>query len=123
MQTVVIIKPDATRRKLAGEILRIVSYYGDIKTLKCHKMTLKDAKRFYAIHKSKPFYNKLCEYMTTYVSIFLVIDGRNVVQSIRRLIENYIRPRYGIDVTQNSIHGSDSLISAEKEIQFVKRLK
>jgi nucleoside-diphosphate kinase len=122
-QTAIIIKPDAMKRQLAGEIYAILNHYGDTKVFKCHHMTLEEAKKFYSVHKSKPFYDRLCKYMTTYTSIFIVLEGKGVVKYIRSLIENYIRPKYGVSITENSIHGSDSVKSAIKEIRFIKRLK
>lgn len=127
-RTLSIIKPDATKRNIIGKIntkfeeggLRIIAQ-------KMLKLTRERAEAFYAVHKGKPFYEKLVNYMLTERIVVQVLEGENAIEKNREIMgktdsreaaEGTIRREFGIDVTLNSVHGSDSPETAKKEIEF-----
>ena len=86
-----------------------------------------EASEFYKVHQSKPFYNDLCAYLSSGPIVVMILEGENAVAANRKLMgatnpkdaeENTIRKLYGISIDKNSVHGSDSLINAKKEINF-----
>ena len=126
--TLSIIKPDAVKRGLVGEInilieknkMRIVAQ----KTL---HLSLTDAKGFYFVHKERAFFNDLCEYMTSGPIVVQVLMGKNVINNYRKLMgttnptnadDGTIRKKYGLSVEENSVHGSDSKENSEIEINY-----
>ena len=85
------------------------------------------ASEFYKVHQSKPFYNDLCSYLSSGPIVVMILEGNNAVISNRKLMgatnpkeaeENTIRKIYGLSIDKNSVHGSDSLENAKKEIAF-----
>ena len=127
-RTFSIIKPDATKRNITGSINKIIEENNlNIVAQKRIKLSKERAQGFYAIHKEKPFFNDLIEYMTSGPVIVQVLEGQNAVLSNRKLMgatdpkqaeENTIRKLYGISIDKNSVHGSDSIENAKKEIDF-----
>ncbi|MDC0545048.1 nucleoside-diphosphate kinase [Pelagibacteraceae bacterium] len=127
-QTLSIIKPDAVERNLAEDIKNIfVKNSLKIKESKKIHITKDEAAEFYKVHQSKPFYNDLCAYLSSGPIIVLVLEGENAVLTNRELMgatnpkdakENTIRKLYGISIDKNSVHGSDSVENAKKEIKF-----
>ncbi len=127
-QTLSIIKPDAVERNLAEEIKNIfLKNKLKIKDSKKIHITKDEAADFYKVHQSKPFYNDLCAYLSSGPIITLVLEGENAVALNRKLMgatnpkdaeENTIRKLYGISIDKNSVHGSDSIENAKKEIEF-----
>ena len=127
-QTLSIIKPDAVERNLAEEIKNIfLKNKLKIKDSKKIHITKDEAADFYKVHQSKPFYNDLCAYLSSGPIITLVLEGENAVALNRELMgatnpkdakENTIRKLYGISIDKNSVHGSDSIENAKKEIEF-----
>ena len=127
-QTLSIIKPDAVERNLIEEIKNIfIKNKLNIKKSKKIHITLDEASEFYKIHQSKPFYNDLCAYLSSGPVVVMILEGENAVKENRRLMgatnpeeaeENTIRKLYGISIDKNSVHGSDSIENAEKEIEF-----
>mgnify|MGYP001311140681 CR=1 FL=1 len=127
-QTLSIIKPDAVERNLAENIKNIfVKNNLRIKESKKIHITKDEAAEFYKVHQSKPFYNDLCAYLSSGPIIVLVLEGENAVIENRELMgatnpkdakENTIRKLYGISIDKNSVHGSDSVENAKKEIKF-----
>ncbi len=127
-RTLGIIKPDAVERNLVGEILRRIEDKGfKIKGLKMVHLTKEQAKKFYEVHKEKPFYESLTDYMSSGPIVVFVIEGEDVINGYRELMgatdpnkakEGTIRKEFGLDVEKNSVHGSDSPENAVKEISF-----
>ena len=127
-QTLSIIKPDAVERNLVEEIKDIfLKNKLNIKDSKKIHITKDEASEFYKVHQSKPFYNDLCAYLSSGPIVVMILEGDNAVTANRRLMgatnpkdadENTIRKLYGISIDKNSVHGSDSLINAKKEIEF-----
>ena len=126
-QTLSIIKPDAVERNLVEEIKNIfVENNLNIKDVKKLHITKDEAAEFYKV-QSKPFYNALCAYLSSGPIVVMILEGKNAVMSYRKLMgatnpkdaeENTIRKLYGISIDKNSVHGSDSLDNASKEIRF-----
>ena len=127
-QTLSIIKPDAVERNLVEEIKNIfIKNKLNIKDSKKIHVTKDEASEFYKVHQSKPFYNDLCAYLSSGPIVVMVLEGENAVITNRKLMgatnpkdadENTIRKLYGISIDKNSVHGSDSLANAKKEIEF-----
>ena len=127
-QTLSIIKPDAVERNLENEIKEIFNKNG-FKILREKKLELNksDAEKFYKVHETKPFYNDLCEYLSSGPIVVMVLQKKNAIAENRNLMgttdpkkaeEETIRKKYGISIDKNSIHGSDSLDNAKIEIEF-----
>ncbi|WP_456419978.1 nucleoside-diphosphate kinase [Methanocaldococcus infernus] len=127
-RTLVIIKPDAVRRKLIGKIIeRIENKNLDIVKMKMVKLTKEEAEEFYKEHKGKEFYNSLVEFMTSGRIVVMVIEGENCINIIRKLIgktdpaeaePGTIRGDFALKLPENVVHASDSKESAEREIKF-----
>ena len=127
-QTLSIIKPDAVERNLTEEIKNFfIKSSLKIKDSKKIHLTKDEAAEFYKVHQSKPFYNDLCSYLSSGPIVVMILDGENAVLKNRELMgatdpknaeENTLRKLYGISIDKNSVHGSDSIENAKKEIQF-----
>ncbi len=127
-QTLSIIKPDAVERKLTDEIKNIFKKNNlDIKDSKKIHISKDEASEFYKVHQSKPFYSDLCAYLSSGPIVVMILEGENAVLAYRKLMgatnpkdaeENTIRKLYGISIDKNSVHGSDSIDNAKKEIEF-----
>ena len=127
-QTLSIIKPDAVERNLIEEIKNIfVKNNLKIKENKKIHLTKEEAAEFYKVHQSKPFYDGLCSYLSSGPIVVMILEGENAVSSNRKLMgatdpknaeSNTIRKLYGISIDKNSVHGSDSVENAKKEIDF-----
>jgi nucleoside-diphosphate kinase len=127
-QTLSIIKPDAVERNLVEEIKNIfIKNNLNIKNSKKIHITKDEAAEFYKVHQSKPFYNDLCAYLSSGPIVVMILEGKSAVTENRKLMgatnpkdaqENTIRKLYGISIDKNSVHGSDSLDNAKKEIEF-----
>ena len=127
-QTLSIIKPDAVERNLTEEIKKIfIKNNFKIKENKKIHLSKDEAAEFYKVHQSKPFYNDLCAYLASGPIVVMILEGEDAVLSNRKLMgatnpkdadENTIRKLYGISIDKNSVHGSDSIENAKKEIQF-----
>ena len=127
-QTLSIIKPDAVERNLTEEIKKIFSKNNlNIKDSKKLHVTKDEAAEFYRVHQSKPFYNDLCAYLSSGPIVVMILEGENAISTNRKLMgatdpkdaeENTIRKLYGLSIDKNSVHGSDSLENAKKEINF-----
>ena len=126
--TLSIIKPDAVKRGLTGEINALIEKNKmRIVAQKMLHLSLVDAKGFYFVHKDRAFFNDLCEYMISGPIVVQVLMGKNVVSNYRNLMgatnptnadDGTIRKKYGLSVEENSVHGSDSKENSEKEINF-----
>ena len=127
-KTLSIIKPDAVERNLVEEIKKIFTKKDlIIKDSKKIHITKDEAAEFYKVHQSKPFYNDLCNYLSSGPIVVMILEGENAVLLNRKLMgatnpkeaeENTIRKLYGISIDKNSVHGSDSVENAKKEIEF-----
>jgi len=127
-QTLSIIKPDAVERNLTDEIKALfIKNNLKIKDDKKIHITKDEAAEFYKVHQSKPFYNDLCAYLSSGPIVVMILEGDDAVLSNRKLMgatnpkeaeENTIRKLYGISIDKNSVHGSDSIENAKKEIKF-----
>tara|TARA_B110001452_G_scaffold146487_1_gene121805 strand:- start:673 stop:1083 length:411 start_codon:yes stop_codon:yes gene_type:complete len=127
-QTLSIIKPDAVERSLIENIKSIfIKNNLTIKEDKKIHITKEEAAEFYKVHQSKPFYEDLCSYLSSGPIVVMVLEGNNAVLLNRELMgatdpknakENTIRKLYGISIDKNSVHGSDSIENAKKEINF-----
>ena len=127
-RTFSIIKPDATKRNITGSINKIIEE-NDLKIIaqKKVKLTKEKAEGFYSVHSDKPFFNDLIEYMTSNPVVLQVLEGENAVQKYREVMgatnpdnaENgTIRKEYGLNIQENSVHGSDSDENAKIEINY-----
>lgn len=127
-RTLVIIKPDAKERKLMGEIIAIYEKKGlHISSSKIIKPSVEIAKNHYIEHIDKPFFGKLISYITRGEVCVLIIEGDNVITIVRKINGatdpqeaemGTIRGRFGISKTENTVHASDSVESAEREIKI-----
>ena len=127
-QTLSIIKPDAMERSLDGEIKLMFEKNG-FKIAKEKKIQLAkhEAEQFYKVHETKPFYNDLCEYLSSGPIMVMILEKENAVLANRKLMgatnpkdaeEGTIRKKFGISIDKNSVHGSDSVENAKMEINF-----
>ena len=127
-QTLSIIKPDAVERNLEGEIKEMFKSNG-FQILKEKKIQVEkaEAEKFYKVHETKPFYNDLCEYLSSGPIVVMILQKENAVKGNRELMgatnpkdaeEGTIRKKYGVSIDKNSVHGSDSIDNARIEIDF-----
>lgn len=127
-QTLSIIKPDATRRNLIGNILSHLESNGlTIKAIKRLHLTREQAEGFYAEHKGKDFFEPLVTFMTSAPIVVSILEGENAVQHYRDLMgatdpakreKGTIRDKFALSYRENSVHGSDSEASAKREIAY-----
>jgi nucleoside-diphosphate kinase len=127
-RTLSIIKPDATRRNLTGEINAMIESGGlRIIAQKRVWITLTQAKEFYAVHEGKPFYEDLCSFLCSEPIVVQVLEKEDSVARYRDLmgatnpanaVQGTIRKRFALSIDQNSVHGSDSVENAAIEIKF-----
>ena len=128
VQTLSIIKPDAMERSLDGEIKLMFEKNG-FKIAKEKKIQLakNEAEQFYKVHETKPFYNDLCEYLSSGPIMVMILEKENAVVANRKLMgatnpkdaeEGTIRKKFCISIDKNSVHGSDSVENAKIEINF-----
>ena len=126
--TLSIIKPDATRRNITGSINAKFEQAGlDIVAQKRLQLTKKMAQRFYGVHKDRPFFNDLVNFMISGPVIVQVLRGENAVKVNRKVMgatnpkdadKGSIRSEFAESIEANSVHGSDSLENAKSEITF-----
>ena len=127
-RTLSIIKPDAVERNLENNIKNFFSNNNlRIVDSKKIQITKEEAEEFYKVHQSKPFYNDLCSYLSSGPIVVIILEGQNAISENRRLMgatdpkkaeKGTLRFNYGISIDKNSVHGSDSLDNAKKEIDF-----
>jgi len=127
-RTFSIIKPDATKRNITGSINKIIEDNNFvIIAQKRTKLSKEKAEGFYSIHKDKPFFNDLIEYMTSGPVIVQVLQGDNAVENYRNIMgatnpenakKGTIRKEYALNIQENSVHGSDSEENAKIEINY-----
>jgi nucleoside-diphosphate kinase len=127
-RSLVLIKPDAMQRKAAGEIINRFESQGlKLVALRMLHMDRTMAEKHYAVHADKPFFKDLVDYIISTPIIAAVFEGKGAVVKIRGIMgatdpakagQGTIRKDLGLDILQNSVHGSDSIESAEKEIEL-----
>ena len=127
-RTFTMIKPDAVEAGNVGAILEQITTSGfRIVALKMTQMTTADAEEFYAVHKERPFFGELVEFMTRGPIVSAVLENENAVEDFRALIgatnpedadEGTIRKKYAKSVGENAVHGSDSDENAQIEAAF-----
>ena len=128
-QTLIIVKPDAVKRNLAGEILSRFEKKGfTISKQKTLNFTAEMANEFYSAHSAKPFFDELVSFITSGEVVAAIIERDNAVSLTREIIGNTnpkdassgtIRGDFGISITENSIHASDSSESFDKEVNVI----
>ena len=127
-QTLSIIKPDAVERNLEDKI-KLFFEKKNLKITKSKKVkiTKEEAEEFYQVHQTKPFFNELCSYLSSGPIIVMILEGESAILKNRELMgstdpmkaeEGTLRKKYVISIDKNSVHGSDSLDNAKKEIKF-----
>ena len=127
-RTLSIIKPDAVERDLETKIKKIfLDNKLNIIDSKKIQISKEEAEEFYKVHQTKPFYEKLCSYLSSGPIIAIILYGENAIQKNRDLMgatdpkkakDGTIRKLYGVSIDKNSVHGSDSLKNAKEEIDF-----
>jgi len=127
-QTLSLIKPDAVERNLIGKIVTIFEENDlVIKNIKKIHVDIKFAQNFYEMHSSRPFFNDLCNYISSGPLVAIILEGKNAIQKNRDLMgatnpseakERTIRKLFAISIDKNSVHGSDSAESAKREIDL-----
>ena len=127
-RTLAIVKPDAVERGHSGEILKRIEAQGlKISALKKLHLARAQAERFYEVHKERPFYQSLCDYMTSGPVVIAVLSGEQAITRWRALMgatdpakaaPGTIRKDLGVDVEKNAVHGSDAPETAAREIAF-----
>ena len=127
-QTLSIIKPDAVERNIDNKIKTFFEK-NNLKILKSKKVKIskEEASEFYKIHQTKPFYNDLCNYLSSGPIVVMILEGENAVSKTRQLMgatdpskaeEGTLRKMYGLSIGKNSVHGSDSAENGKIEIGF-----
>ena len=126
--TFAIIKPDAVKNRNTGKIYdRIISAGFEIKSAKLLRMTQSQAEGFYAVHKERPFFGELTEFMSSGPCMVMALQKENAVEEWRKTIgatnpeeaeKGTIRKDFAINIQENAVHGSDSDENAKKEIGF-----
>ena len=127
-KTLSIIKPDAVERDLVNKIQKkfLDEKFKIIKSKKI-QISKEEAGEFYKVHQTKPFYEKLCSYLSSGPIVVMVLEGENAIKENRKIMgttdpknaeEGTLRKLYGMSIDKNSVHGSDSQDNAKKEINF-----
>ena len=127
-QTLSIIKPDAVERNLAEKIKeKFLENKLTIKNQKKIQISKEEAAEFYKVHQTKPFYDRLCNYLSSGPIVVMILEGENAISINRKIMgatdpqkadKGTIRKEFGISIDKNSVHGSDSQDNAKKEIDF-----
>ena len=127
-RTFSIIKPDATKRNLTGKIVAMLEDGGlRVVASKRIQLTLAQAQQFYGVHKERPFFGELCEFMISEPIVVQVLEGENAIARNREVMgatnpaeaaEGTIRKTFALSIGENSVHGSDGPDTAKEEIAF-----
>ena len=127
-QTLSIVKPDAVERNLTENIKKVF-IENNLKIVQEKKIQIskEEAAEFYKVHQTKPFYERLCNYLSSGPITVMILEGEDAIKTNRRIMgatdpknadKGTIRKQYGLSIDKNSIHGSDSIENAKKEIEF-----
>ncbi len=127
-RTLVMIKPDGVKRNIIGKIINIFEENNlRVIAIKKIKLSKTEAKNFYIVHKDRPFYESLTDYISSGPVVVMVLEGKDAIKRVREIMgatdpqqaeEGTIRKLFGINKEMNTVHGSDSIESAKKEIGF-----
>lgn len=127
-RTLAIIKPDAVERKLAGDIIKRIETSGLAPVgLKLMHLSRQQAERFYDVHRARPFFDSLCDYMSSGPIVVLVLQAEGAIERWRKLMgatdpakaeTGTIREQFGVNIEQNAVHGSDAPQTAARELAF-----
>ncbi len=127
-RTLAIIKPDATRRRLTGAILQRIEQAGlEVVALRRMRLTRAQAEAFYAVHRERPFFDSLCDFMTSGPVVVMVLQAEDAIARWRELMgatdpakaaPGTIRADYAESIEANSVHGSDAPETAAREVAF-----
>ncbi len=130
-KTLAIIKPDAVKKKVVGKIIQRIEEEGfEISNLKMLHLTKEEAEGFYIVHKAKPFYGSLTDFMSSGEIVVMILEGENAIEKWRKTMgvtdpalaePGTIRHRYGFSVERNATHGSDARQTAEWEINYFNK--
>lgn len=127
-RTFSIVKPDATKRNLTGQIVAKLEQGGlRVVAQKRIQLTLAQAQQFYGVHKDRPFFGELCEFMISEPIVVQVLEGENAIARNREIMgatnpaeadEGTIRKEFALSIGENSVHGSDGPDTAKEEIAY-----
>jgi len=127
-RTLSIVKPDGVKKNLIGEVIKRFEQQGlRIAAIRMLRMSLDEAKGFYIIHKERPFYKSLTDFMSEGPVVVMVVEGENAINTVRQIMgatnpkdaaPGTIRADFASDIEHNIVHGSDSKESAAYEIPY-----
>ena len=127
-KTLAIIKPDAVKKKVVGKIIQRIEEEGfEISNLKMLHLTKEEAEGFYIVHKARPFYGSLTDFMSSGEIVVMILEGENAIEKWRKTMgvtdpalaePGTIRHQYGFSVERNATHGSDAPQTAGWEINY-----
>jgi len=127
-RTLAIVKPDGVTRGISGEVIKRLEGSGfKIRAMKMIHLTKKQAEGFYAVHKGKPFFESLTDFMSSGPAVVMILEGENVISRYRELMgatnyreaaEGTIRKEFASDIEKNVVHGSDAPETAAFEIAY-----
>ena len=127
-KTLAIIKPDAVKKKVIGKIIQRIEDEGfEISGLKMLQLTKEEAEGFYIVHKAKPFYDSLTDFMSSGKIVVMILEGENAIERWRKTMgvtdpalaaPGTIRHEFGFSVERNATHGSDAPQTSEWEISY-----
>lgn len=127
-RTLSIVKPDGTEKNVVGEVLGRFEKNGiKVVALKMVKLTKEDAEGFYAVHKERPFFGSLTDFMSRGPIVVMVLEGENAIAKVREIMgatnpeeaaDGTIRKDFASNIEENTVHGSDSPESADYEINY-----
>ena len=127
-RTLSIIKPDGVKRGLIGEVINMLEQSNlDIVAMKMIHMTKKQAEGFYAVHRERPFFESLTDFMSSGPAVVMILEGENVIARYRELMgatnykeaaEGTIRRKFATDIEKNVVHGSDAPETAAFEMSY-----
>jgi nucleoside-diphosphate kinase len=128
-QTLIVLKPDGFKRQLVGKILAIFEEKGlQIKNIRSYEFSEEKAKDFYSVHRGKPFFSELVSFITSGLVVACILEGNNAIRAVRSMVgttSSYdaaagtVRGDFGLGITDNLIHASDSSESFIKESQVI----
>jgi nucleoside-diphosphate kinase len=128
-QSLIVVKPDGFKRRLTGKIIARFEDRGfQIKNIKSYLFTLQKAEEFYSIHRGKPFFNELVSFISSGTAVVCILEGNNAINTVRIMVGSTksfeaapgtIRGDFGLGITDNIIHASDSSESFIKESQVI----
>lgn len=123
-----IVKPDAIKRGITGKVISVIEQSGlSVVSLKTVRLSRAQAEGFYAEHKERPFFGELVDFMISSPVVVLALKGENAVEHYRKVMgatdpkkaeEGTVRQLFGVNIGENTVHGSDSEAAAERELAY-----